>query len=201
MKGQNHICGVLCVDVNEQANQMKKEDAIDILDRIIGFINNCDNKTSIMLGVFGAIIALVFSTDGVTEITRIVETAFAIKSFCNILFLMIWSSSFVILLMGVTNFALSLLAKIDCSDMKQTFLELDSNIFFENIAKNSTYKLYKEKILSVNEESLLNDFVSQIYINSCICTAKFKRYNHGLKLSLIGYGAFIALWAIGSYLY
>ncbi|MGI6252280.1 MAG: hypothetical protein ACOYJV_02480, partial [Aminivibrio sp.] len=55
---------------------IKKEDAIDILDRIIGFVNNCDSKSSIILGVFGAVITLVFSTDGIAEIRRIFETAF-----------------------------------------------------------------------------------------------------------------------------
>jgi hypothetical protein len=80
-------------------------------------------------------------------------------------------------------------------------LELDSKIFFANIVKNKTYEKYKKKLLSLDEKDFLNDLISQIYINSNICTTKFNRYNKGLKLSFIGYGAFIILWAVGSYLY
>lgn len=70
-----------------------------------------------------------------------------------------------------------LIAKIDCTEMKEESLELDSKVYFENISKNNTYKGYKEKLYSLDEVSLMNDLTSQIYINSCICTAKFKRYN------------------------
>lgn len=180
---------------------IKKDEAIDILDRTIGFIENCDNKASIMLGIFAAIVALVFSTDGVVEIKRIVTIAIINKSFCSVLFLLFWGISFLTLIIGIYYFISTLTAKIDCADMVEENLELDSKIFFRNIAKNNTYIQYKAKLLGLSDIDLLNDLISQIYINSCICSKKFDKYALGLKLSTIGYGAFLVIWAIGSYMY
>jgi len=42
------------MDTKNQSQCMDKADALDILDRTIDFVRNCDNKASIFLGTFGA---------------------------------------------------------------------------------------------------------------------------------------------------
>lgn len=188
--------------VDEIRNSViNKDEAINILDRTIGFVENCDNKASIMLGIFGVVFTIIFSTDGIGEIIRILMMLFINRSFCNILFFLLWSVSLITLIIGTYNFISTLIAKIDCKDMASESLELNSKIYFGDIAKKNTYIQYKQGLLSLSKEEFLNDIISQIYINACIANNKFVKYNKGLRLSLVGYVTFISLWAIGSCLY
>lgn len=54
---------------------MDKADALDILDRTIDFVRNCDNKASIFLGTFGVILTIVLTTEGLNNLILIVRTA------------------------------------------------------------------------------------------------------------------------------
>ena len=176
------------------------ENAINILDRIIGFINNCDSKASIRLGVVGVVMALMFTADGIIEIKRIISLILSNPNFCDLFFFGLWIASMLVLCFGLYKFISVLTAKIDCNDRKQTKLDLNSKIFFGTIASQS-YNEYEKKLIGLNEKDYLNDIISQIYINSIICNNKFKKYNMGLRFSLIGFITFIVLWGIGSYLY
>ena len=40
---------------------------------------------------------------------------------------------------------------------------------------------FKDSVLSKSEESIENDLLSQVYINSKICTIKFEYYNKAMK--------------------
>ena len=186
---------------SKQSPNLDKEDAFNVLDRIIGFVNNCDNKASIMLGIFGAIIAIICTTDGMSEIARIFHVVTINKSFCSIIYLILWFSSLLVLSFGLYNFISALRAKLDCGDMKSSKLDIDSKIYFGGISKNKSYEQYLLKLRGLTSDDLLNDIISQIYINATICDKKFKCYNLGLMLSIIGLIGFLILWAIGSYIF
>lgn len=47
--------------------EYKIEIATQILDRNIGFVTNCDNKTSIVLATFGVLLAIILTNEGVNE--------------------------------------------------------------------------------------------------------------------------------------
>ena len=179
--------------------KINKEDAIVILDRTIGFVNNCDSKASIILGVFGVIFTLIFTTDGIVNIRRIVDkvTAVGNVSVCSMLYLFGWLASLIVIVLGLCKIISVLTARIDCSHMEQEQLDTDSKIYFGDIAKNETYRKYKGKLLSLNSERFLNDIGSQIYINSVICSNKFKKYNESLLLTTIGFTCFLLLWIVG----
>ncbi len=177
---------------------LDKTDALDILDRTIDFIRNCDNKASIFLGVLGAILAIVLTTDGLGNLVSIIQTAFDQRTFCSILYLLILSGSIVATIFGLGCVLKVLGVQLDFSS--EPGLDRDSKIFFKHISRNS-YLCYKQKLLTSTEDNLINDITSQIYINSCICSDKYRYYKRGLSWSLWGIFSFIVLWIIGFFVF
>lgn len=184
---------------NIKEQTIDESDAIDILDRTIDFVRNCDNKASIFLGIFGVVLTIVLTTDGVNNLVSIFDSAITQTSFCNVLYLLLMAGSVIITSFGLTQIVRVLGVKVDFS--KEEGLDTDSKIFFEHITKNTNYLTYKTKLSNISDKEFLNDITSQIYINSCICSEKYKNYKCGLKWSLIGFSAFITLWTIGTILF
>ena len=56
-----------------QEKYLKKEDLYHILDTINMWINNCDTKASIILGIIGVVFSIVFSSDYIRIVKRILE--------------------------------------------------------------------------------------------------------------------------------
>ena len=144
------------MDTKNQTQCVDKADALDILDRTIDFVRNCDNKASIFLGTFGVILTIVLTTEGLNNLMSIVRTAIAQKTFCNALYLLLLAGSIIVMVFGLSQ---------------------------------------------IIKEVLLNDVISQIYINSCICHDKYKNYQCGLKWTLIGFCGFSVLWIIGAVIF
>ena len=90
---------------------------------------------------------------------------------------------------------LSIRAKTDIGN--EYGLITDSLIYYKTIAANSNYKEYEEKMNKLNQNILKKEIISQIYINSEICTKKFKNYNIGIKYSIIGITIFLILIIVG----
>ena len=61
------------MDTENKSHYVDKDGALDILDRTIGFVRNCDNKASIFLGTFGVILTIVLTTDGLDNLMSIVQ--------------------------------------------------------------------------------------------------------------------------------
>lgn len=178
----------------DKARYLGKSDALDILDRTIDFIRNCDNKASIFLGIFGVILTIVLTTDGLNNLMSIIQAVFKQKSFCKVLYLLMISGTAITTMIGLSQVVRVLGVQVDFSS--EEGLDGDSKIFFEHISKNK-FSCYKKKFLTATEDEFLNDIISQIYINSCICRNKYRYYKFGLKWTLIGFCGFIVLWAIG----
>ena len=53
----------------------------------------------------------------------------------------------------------------------------------------------------MSEQELLDELISQIYINSDIASKKYNKYNKGVKWTIIGFGLFVVILLIGIYLY
>lgn len=183
------------MDTKNQTQCVDKADALDILDRTIDFVRNCDNKASVFLGTFGVILTIVLTTDGLDNLMSIIRTAIAQKTFCNALYLIMMIGFIIAMIFGVSQILKVLGVKIDSS--AEDGLDGDSKIFFEHIRK-SNYLGYKKKLLATTEDVFLNDIISQIYINSCICHDKYENYKCGLKWTLIGFCGFSVLWIIGA---
>jgi len=174
---------------------LKKTDLIDILDRTIGFIRNCDNKAAIFLGTVGVILTIVLTTDGLSSLLSIINSAIKQKSFFAILYLLTMFCAIISILFGLSQMIKVLDATIGFPS--KAGLEENSVIFFEPISNNK-YLEYKKRIYRTTEEEFLNDITSEIYINACICSGKYKNYKHGLRWTLCGFCVFMVFWAIGT---
>lgn len=179
-----------------QQRTVSVNEAKDILDRCIVFIGNCDNKSSIVLSLVGIIVAIVFSDDRVAKYIAVSKTVFQFRHWFDCLFFIGGVAALLSLFAGIFHLIWSLKAKV------QTIpAQADSVLYFGAIAKNSTFDAYKKKVIAIDNEDLVNDYIKQIYINSRICSNKYQNYNRGLILSVIGVFLIILLTVAGMYAY
>lgn len=185
--------------LDEKAIEYKIEIATQTLERNIGFVTNCDSKASIVLAVFGGLLAIVLTNEGLKKIFCIIESCIETKNFCSISYLLYFVSSMFILGLGMFNLGRVLVAKT--SEEISGRKEADSHIFFAGIKKVGDCKNYKQQFCDMSKEELLNDLIEQIYINAEIASFKYNTYNVGLRYTIIGFVLFVSLLLIGIYIY
>ena len=160
---------------------MDRQEALEKdLARIIGFVNNCDSKTSIILGSVLAAVSLLIGL-GASSLTSIDNGSV----FFYVVIILCAASAFLIII-GVLYLLKALHASIEPED----YLSGDesakrSPLFFGNVA-DMTFPEYKELVASRDTETYVEELESQIYINSQICKDKFENYNKGLVCSFLG---------------
>lgn len=177
------------------------------LDRVNGWINNCDQKASILLAFCGALIAVFLTSDMFMLARRVIikpahecwfqdgQNVFSIRNtvLAIILGIICW-----FLYKMITHLLLVLKPKtiIDDFDEEESMIEKDSLLHYQTINK-----LKFNEFLKCQEdtaERYINDLESQIYVNSKICTDKFDN----LKLSIHYMGMlllFIAIEAVSAF--
>lgn len=189
--------------MNQQNNfkEIKKEDALDILERTIRFTNSCDSKASIVIGVSGVILTILFSNERITEIKNIVKAAINSRTSYGFIYLGILFCTVIGFAFGIFKLLQVLFPKTNCDDLKQEEIELNSKIFFGDICKNTTYKQYKNNMMNCSEDEYLNDIISQIYLNSVICDRKFKNFKVGVVVAFIGFFSFMVTFGVGIIIY
>ena len=154
------------------------------LDRIINFIRHCDSKVSIMLGVNGIILTIIFTNNNLSEV---------IIFFSKIYLKSHWLTYFQILsalcyFIGIFTLVDSLIAKLG---NKAQGSIAESLLYFRTIAENSSFDKFKNRYKSQSDENYIIDYLSEIYINSLICTKKFKSFNRGSWLLAFGWTGMI----------
>lgn len=179
--------------------EYKIEIASQTLERNIGFVTNCDNKTSIVLAAFGVLLAIILTNEGLNEIFNIVKACIATKTFCSILYLLCFAGAIFAMVLGMFNLGSVLIAKTTEEVIGRN--DENSRIFFAGIRKNGNYNIYHQKFCAMNKEDLLNDLIEQIYINADIATIKYATYNRGLRCTIVGFIFFVVLLLIGIYIY
>lgn len=177
----------------------KIEIATQILERNIGFITNCDNKTSIVLTAIGVLLTIILTNDGLIKIFQIINACILHKHFCDLLFLLVFLGSIAIMAFGMYKLGSVLIAKT--SEQANGITEMNSKIFFSGIKKHSDYQNYRSKFYLMNEIDLLDELIAQIYINADIASTKYSKYNSGFKFTVIGFVIFIIMLLIGIYIY
>ena len=179
--------------------EYKIEIATQILDRNIGFVTNCDNKTSIVLATFGVLLAIILTNEGLNEIFNIVKACIATKTFCSLLYLLCFAGAIFYMVLGMLNIGSVLVAKTSEEAIGRK--DENSRIFFAGIRKNGNYNTYHQKFCAMSKEDLLNDLIEQIYINADIASIKYATYNRGLRRTIVGFLFFVVLLLIGIYIY
>ncbi|MFB1100444.1 Pycsar system effector family protein [Terribacillus sp. JSM ZJ617] len=81
---------------------------------------------------------------------------------------------------------------IDTNVYNEADLTKDSILFFGTI-ENKSFIKFKNNVTGIKKDQLVNDYLSQVYINSKICSRKFKLYNKGVNWLIASTIAFIML--------
>lgn len=165
------------------------------LERTVGWVNNCDQKAGILLAIEGVILTIICTSDNIQSIhNRLIIPiyeywndnigCFSIINTMQIFLLgvmlsCIVKSIFLLLkvIMGITDTKL----------FKDAGLTEKSLLHFESISKYEKFLEYKKATNNQGIESIINDFQSQIFINSKICSWKFEWHKKAVRL----FGLFI----------
>ena len=168
------------------------------LERNLGFISNCDNKASIVLTAVGVLLTIILTSEGLASIKDILKKSLSQITFLNFIYMFVFFSSVIILLSGILFLISVLIARSGISETKGS---KNSLIFFGGINSFNKIANYEKAIKKMDKKDLLDDLISQIYINSKIATKKYRRYNLGLKFTVIGFFLFIGVLLFGHYIY
>ena len=160
------------------------------LERNLGFISNCDNKASIILTAVGVLLTIILTSEGLASIKDILKKSLSQITFLNFIYMFVFFSSVIILLSGILFLISVLIARSGISETKGS---KNSLIFFGGINSFNKITNYEKAIKKMDKKDLLDDLISQIYINSKIATKKYRRYNLGLKFTVIGFFLFIGV--------
>ena len=160
-------------------NYATKEDLYKKLELINFWISNIDSKISFALAFAGVFIGFIISKGTPTILGDTANVP--LKDIINLNFGELFSIILIIVLYSSALFSLILLlialkGRINNNLYKEYKLNTKSLLFFGNIA-NMNYAEYKKKTEKTNNILLTNDINSQVYINSNICTYKFRLYN------------------------
>lgn len=185
--------------MNKEDIEYKIEIATQTLDRNIGFVTNCDNKTSIVLATFVVLLATILTKERLNEIFNIVKTCIEAKSFCHKFYLVCFAGAFSLLMWGMFSLVSVLIAKTSEEALGRK--NESSRIFFAGIIKNGSCVTYRQKFYAMSRKDFLNDLIEQIYINASIASIKYVTYNLGVKCAIVGFTLFVTLLLIGIYIY
>ena len=182
----------------EKKESISIDEAFNVLDRTIGFINNCDNKASIILGCVMTVVAIIFSTEGITKIHNIISTIVsptnnAKPSAAGILYLIFLFIFSIVLAAGLISLVLVLISRTKPKIKGDTTCG-NSKIYFGHISQLNNAKEYKKCVLTAPRDNFLEDILNQIYVNSMICSKKHMHYNRGLRCTLFGLGLLMATY-------
>lgn len=170
------------------------------LERNLGFISNCDNKASIILTAAGVLLTIVLTNEGLTSIKDILKKCLCQFNIGNCVYVFVLFSSIILLIIGILLLISVLIARSGVGETKD-INQKKSLIFFRDISVISSVSGYRKEFKKMNDKDLLDDLISQIYINSKIATKKYRRYNLGLKCIVIGFFLFIIVILLGHYIY
>lgn len=190
------------IRVTPKEEQKHKIDiATQTLERNIGFINSCDTKTSIILTSIGVLLTIILTNDGLATIWGIISSCCSSKTFCDIFFLCGFFASAITLVIGIWKLVSVLIAKTEPLKRDSNTTTAPSMIFFGGILKVGDRTAYRDKFLTMSDRELLDDLIAEIYVNAEIATQKYRRYNHGLKLSVWGFVLFMLMLLLGVHIY
>lgn len=188
----------------QQRNHKSIESLEQSLDRINGWISNCDQKAGFLLAILGVLIPIVFTSDISKRINEIILIPY--KAYCDMPDLYeintVRFAYFIILVTTIITCLISIIAvlfSITANITIKKFKKIQGNeqivetsyLFFGGI-KKMKYATFRQ-MSNINYEE---DLKSQIFVNASICTRKFKCYNIGLYAFIVMAICFIALFIL-----
>lgn len=171
-----------------------KDDAYKTLDITNMWIENVDSKISYALAFIGILLGFIITEDKpidvgdtVVDIFRRISmfftspnSIFNITIEKDILALILLTVLTATAIISIMYLLIALKGNISLDEYNEEGLNLESNIFWGSISKKR-YNHFKNEVMNINENDLINDITSQIFINSKICNKKFENYNKGIR--------------------
>lgn len=185
---------------NKLSESEIKEEAVQTLERINFWISNCDTKISFSLAFAGILLGGFFSSGIITgSLNKLMKGLKEIDKdtpYLKIQYLEITTVVlvvFIILMIGsLTYLFIGKKGSIDTGVYNEADLSKDSTLFFGTI-HNKSFIAFKNSMIGIKKDELVNDYLSQVYINSKICNRKFTLYNKGVNWLIASTIAFIIL--------
>lgn len=157
-----------------------------LIDRFSSWISNVDQKAGILISLLGILLTILFTSRFVSVVKESIVLPFLSYfsnsqdysfSLSHTLFFLACLATLVFGIISIIFALRTLKATITpdgYNDIKETVSS--SHIFFGSISKMS----YEEYVSNNNNYDYLQDLLTQVYINACICNLKFERYNKSL---------------------
>lgn len=171
----------------QQERNHKSIESLELsLDRINSWISNCDQKAGFLLATIGIVLAILFATDFVGGVKKYIIEPFLCYfdkpieyefSLIRFLFFIVLVSSVITCAVSAIFALLAISATVDSKKQQPNnpTLSNKSYLFFQTIS-SIDFETYSK----FGQISYADDLMSQIYINSSICTKKFNRYKVAL---------------------
>lgn len=185
--------------MNEERSilNVDRKELLEQLDRLLDWIKSCDTKSSIVLAVIGIFLSIFTSQHSLNMLNEILNLSVKNLNFSNFLYLLAFLISWSLFLFGaycLIRVLIPRLRKFAKDDDETT--HKDSIYYFEGISHN-TFLEYKHKVFNRDTQDDLNDLLSQIFINSKICTQKYTYYSKGITFTFLGISGVLSLYLVG----
>ncbi|MFC0560824.1 Pycsar system effector family protein [Halalkalibacter alkalisediminis] len=185
---------------NKLSESEIKEEAVQTLERINFWISNCDTKISFSLAFAGILLGGFFSSGIITgSLNKLMKGLKEIDKDTPYLKIQYLGITTVVLVVFIILMIVSLTylfrgkkGSIDTGVYNEADLSKDSTLFFGTI-QNKSFIAFKNSMIGIKKDELVNDYLSQVYINSKICNRKFTLYNKGVNWLIASTIAFIIL--------
>lgn len=167
-----------------QQTKIEEEQLERNLDRINMWISSCDQKTSFLLALVGAVLTIVFTSDAVKLIKKVLINPFldywlndiGDLDYYRLIIAILLILGLVFCFCSVLYLLLSIYARINYDTLRKSGMEESSWIYFGTIAEMTYGEFCRSR------DNHYNDLSSQVYVNSIICTKKYKNYKKGLLM-------------------
>lgn len=162
----------------------KYDERNQLLDRTTNWIASFDTKSSLLLTVIGISFSVLVSADTIDMAQESFTHAFYPKqddhNFLDWLEVIMLSAFLILSAKSLIHIYFTLKARMLKEKHRQEGLEVNSSLFFMDIA-DSSYLDFKRKLNDMPEEQYLNELESQIFINSWISAIKYRNYSASVR--------------------
>ncbi|PFE34180.1 hypothetical protein CN270_10785 [Priestia megaterium] len=182
--------------MENENNDLDKNNLIERLDRHLDWIKSSDTKASIVLAVIGIFLTIFTSEISIKMLKQILSDSIQQINFANFLYLLFFGLAWIVFIYGSYCLVRVLIPRLSKETIAYQGRDEDSLYYFETIAK-SNFQDFKDKLFGTSEEEEILDILSQIYINAKICTIKYTYYGKGIKYSFLGIASVLILYVVG----
>ncbi len=160
--------------------KFKREDAYKTLDTINMWINNCDTKSSIFLGIIGVTFSIFLSLDLARKIKNVIESAFANFSGYMIIYNLIIIIGIMLCIIGIIYIVLCIVPII-ILNTDSLIERLKKNCFIKILPK--FIKMFFKKFISNEKEKrkLSEDAKKSIMFYGSIALKDYTEYKNDIK--------------------